>query len=80
MSGDAYLLLLNESMSQGTRNRLVFICNESEIPVLIVPQEADIGEWAGRPGTLCMTINSEGLAGEIMKNYESSEDISRGVN
>lgn len=77
---EADVLLVNESMSEGTRNKMVSICKEYGIPVLMMPPEADIGAWAGKPGSLCMIINNEGLAGEIMKSYKDFSDDNRGVN
>jgi ribosomal protein L7Ae-like RNA K-turn-binding protein len=80
LKGEADILLVNESMSEGTRNKMVSICNECNIPVLTIPAEAEIGAWAGRPGSLCMIINNKGLAGEIMKTYKDVSDDNRGVN
>ncbi len=80
MKGEANVLLINDSMSQGSRNRLVSTGDVCQIPILHFPPDADIGDWAGRPGSLCMTINDKGLADAIIKNYHSSEDVKQGVN
>ncbi|MDP2891865.1 MAG: ribosomal L7Ae/L30e/S12e/Gadd45 family protein [Bacillota bacterium] len=73
LKGEADLLIFSSMMSEGTRRRLEAICDTAGTPRIILPPEADPGDWAGKPGRLCVAIiKNEGLAGEIMRFFNDA--------
>ena len=74
--GRILLALLDEGVSEATRERYEKLCAARKIPLLFV---RDVGAAIGKPSRMILGVTDENFKRMIMDAYEASNGIKPGV-